>query len=111
MATNGALAAIIAANAAAGAAAERKVLTAFRVGDATAAERARTPAELGIEASHAVALVKRGWVHETAEGRLWLDERAVAEPSRPNRKGLGVVVAVLVLFGVMALVALMLANR
>jgi hypothetical protein len=106
MATNGAIAAIIAANAAASAAAERAVLTAFRVGDATRPERARTPEELGIKRVHTKALVERGWVREEADGRMWLDEEAVATP-RPRAKGaLALVVGVLVILMVAAMIAL-----
>lgn len=95
MATNGALVAIMAAQGAAIAAAERDVVTAFRVGDATRAERARTLEALGVKPGGIVtALVERGWVREAGPGLFWLDEQAVAERSRARTPRLNVVLVV-----------------
>ena len=95
MATNGALVAIMAAQRAAIAAAERDMVTAFRVGDATRPERARTLEELGVKHGGLVtALVERGWVREAGPGLFWLDERKVAEPSRAGSSGLKVALVV-----------------
>lgn len=108
MSVNSTLVVLLAAQAQA----ERRVLEAFRVEGATAPERARTLAELDVPDSTAVrTFVKRGLLREEAGGRLWLDERAVAERSRPNKQALGVLMMVLALFGAIGAVALVFANR
>lgn len=113
MATNGALVAIMAAQGAAIAAAERDMVTAFRVSDATRPERARTLEELGVKRSELVtALVERGWVSEAGPGLFWLDERKVAERSRAGTPGLKVVLVITAIAtGVLVALALYLSLR
>ncbi len=92
MATNGAIAAILAVQAAA----ERRALEAFRVAGATAPERANTLRALDVEESMALrALTNRGVVRETEPGHFWLDERKLAERSRASRPALLVLAVIL----------------
>ncbi len=96
MATNGALIAILAAQAQA----ERRAFEAFRVAGATSPERARGLEALGIADSVGLrTLIKRGLVREAEAGLFWLDERAVAERSRPPRGLVRMLILVLVVIG------------
>lgn len=108
MATNGAIVAILAAQAAA----EKKALEAFRVAGATAPERARTLAALEIPESMALrALVNRGIVREAEPGLFWLDERRAAERSRARRPALLAVIVVLALAAILGAVAMNLVRH
>ena len=79
MATNGAIVAILAAQAQA----ERHAFVAFRIADATAPDRAKSLGELDLPDSMALrALTNRGIVREAEPGLFWLDERKAAERSR-----------------------------
>lgn len=79
MATDGAIVAILAAQAQA----ERHAFEAFRASDATAPERAKTLNELALPESMALrALTNRGIVRHAEPGLFWLDERKAAERSR-----------------------------
>jgi hypothetical protein len=103
MATNGAIVAILAAQAQA----ERHAFEAFRTADATAPERAKTLGELALPESMALrALTNRGIVREAEPGLFWLDERKAAERSRASKPVLIAAVVLLVLIGV-ALAVLM----
>ncbi|HEX8358998.1 MAG TPA: hypothetical protein VF613_02695 [Longimicrobium sp.] len=105
MATNGALIAILAAQAQA----ERRAFEAFRVAGATAPERARGLEALGITDSVGLrTLTKRGLVREAEPGLFWLDERAVAERSRPPKGLVRVVIVLLVVIGLAAVAGMML---
>jgi len=73
-----AMPAIIAAQAASRRGADTALLDAFRLADATAADRAQTPARLRIEPGEAFArLVEAGIVRDAGRGRYYLDEAAV----------------------------------
>lgn len=97
MATNGAIVAILAAQAQA----ERHAFEAFRTADATAPERAKTLRELDLPESMALrALTNRGIVREAEPGRFWLDERKAAERSRARTPVLIAVILLLVLLGI-----------
>jgi hypothetical protein len=103
MATNGAIVAILAAQAQA----ERHAFEAFRTADATAPERARTLKNLELPESMALrALTNRGIVRESEPGHFWLDERKAAERSRARTPVLIAVTLLLVLVGI-ALAVLM----
>ena len=100
MATNGALVAILAAQAQA----ERRAFEAFRIAGATAPERAQSLAALDLIDSVALrTLTRRGLVREGEPGLFWLDERAVAERSRPPK---GQVLVLVVLLAAVGLVLL-----
>ncbi|HLL85055.1 MAG TPA: hypothetical protein VK420_20465 [Longimicrobium sp.] len=97
MATNGAIVAILAAQAQA----ERHAFEAFRTADATAPERARTLNNLELPESMALrALTNRGIVREAEPGLFWLDERKAAERSRASKPMLVAVILLLVLLGI-----------
>jgi len=97
MATNGAIVAILAAQAQA----ERHAFEAFRTADATAPEKARALTDLDLPESMALrALTNRGIVREAEPGEFWLDERKAAERSRARTPLLIVVIVLLVLLGV-----------
>lgn len=97
MATNGAIVAILAAQAQA----ERHAFEAFRTADATAPERAKTLRDLALPESMALrALTNRGIVREADPGLFWLDERKAAERSRASTPVLIAVIVVLVLIGI-----------
>lgn len=99
MATNGAIVAILAAQAVA----ERRALEAFRLAGATAPERAQTLPAMEITESMALrALTNRGVVRETEPGHFWLDERKLAERSRASRPALLVLALVLVALALIA---------
>jgi len=105
--TNGAFIAMAASQIAAE---ERCVLDAFRLADATAPDRARTPHELHIAPDAAFGrLVSAGVLRERARGAFYLDESAViARRSRKPSRVLLIVlvmVLVLVLLGLVALLA------
>jgi hypothetical protein len=103
MATNGAIVAILAAQAQA----ERHAFEAFRTADATAPEKARTLKDLDLPESMALrALTNRGIVREAEPGLFWLDERKAAERSRARTPVLIAVIVLLVLLGI-ALAVLM----
>jgi hypothetical protein len=103
MATNGAIVAILAAQAQA----ERHAFEAFRTADATAPDRAKTLKNLDLPESMALrALTNRGIVREAEPGLFWLDERKAAERSRASKPVLIAVIVLLVLLGV-ALAVLM----
>ena len=94
MATNGAIAAILAAQAQA----QRRALEAFRVAGATAPERAQPLHALNIPESMALrALTNRGVVREAEPGHFWLDEKKAAERSRAGKPLLFVIIILLVL--------------
>ena len=94
MATNGAIVAILAAQAQA----ERHAFEAFRAADATAPERAKTLRELELPESMALrALTNRGIVRQAEPGLFWLDERKAAERSRASTPVLIAVILLLVL--------------
>ena len=100
MATNGAIAAILAAQAQA----ERRAFEAFRVAGATAPERAQTLQAMDITESMALrALTNRGIVCETEPGHFWLDERKLAARSRPAKPALLVMALVLLAIALIAL--------
>lgn len=100
---------MIAAQAAQQKEAERALLDAFRLADATAAERAQSLARLGIEQTAAFAKLEAAGVLRSAErGRYWLDERAViagraAKPTGAPPRGLILVIGLLLLVGLAAL--------
>jgi uncharacterized membrane protein len=97
MATNGAIVAILAAQAQA----ERHAFEAFRTADATAPEKARTLKDLDLPESMALrALTNRGIVREAEPGEFWLDERKAAERSRARKPVLIAVIVLLVLLGI-----------
>jgi hypothetical protein len=97
MATNGAIVAILAAQAQA----EWHAFEAFRTADATAPERARMLKDLELPESMALrALTNRGIVREAEPGLFWLDERKAAERSRARAPVLIAVVVLLVLLGI-----------
>lgn len=97
MATNGAIVAILAAQAQA----ERHAFEAFRTADATAPERAKSLKDLDLPESMALrALTNRGIVREAEAGHYWLDERKAAERSRARTPVLIAVLVVLVLLGI-----------
>jgi hypothetical protein len=97
MATNGAIVAILAAQAQA----ERRAFEAFRLAGATAPDRAQTLKAMDITESMALrALTNRGIVCETEPGHFWLDERKLAARSRAGRPAM--------LFGIIVLLAVML---
>lgn len=97
MATNGAIVAILAAQAQA----ERHAFEAFRAADATTPERARTLKELELPESMALrALTNRGIVRQAEPGLFWLDERKAGERSRASAPALIGVIVLLVLLAV-----------
>jgi hypothetical protein len=100
MATNGAIVAILAAQAQA----ERRAFEAFRVAGATAPERAQTLQAMGITESMALrALTNRGIVSEAEPGHFWLDERKLAARSRAGKPALLAVIFVLLVIALIAL--------
>jgi hypothetical protein len=106
MAANGAIAGILAAQAAA----ERRALEAFRLAGATSPERAQPLETIGVSDSLAMRMMSnRGLVREAEPGTFWLDERALAERGRGSRAALGIVLVLLVLLIVAAVVYMM--NR
>lgn len=106
MATNGAIAAILAAQAAA----QRRALEAFRVAGATAPERAQSLQALDIPESMALrALTNRGIVREAGAGLFWLDEKKAHEQSRAGKP---LVFAIIVLLLILAAgLAMMMGTR
>lgn len=100
MATNGAIVAILAAQAQA----ERRAFEAFRVAGATAPERAQTLQAMDVTESMALrALTNRGIVCETEPGHFWLDERKLAARSRAGKPALLVLAFVLLAIMLIAL--------
>lgn len=100
MATNGAIVAILAAQAQA----ERRALEAFRVAGATAPERAQTLQAMGITESMALrALTNRTVVSETEPGHFWLDERKLAARSRAGKPAMLVMALVVLALALIAL--------
>ncbi|HEX8673364.1 MAG TPA: hypothetical protein VF710_15825 [Longimicrobium sp.] len=99
MATNGAIVAILAAQAQA----ERHAFEAFRTADATGPERAKSLRDLDLPESMALrALTNRGIVREAEPGHFWLDERKAAERSRARKPVLIAIIVLLVLLAVAA---------
>jgi len=106
---SGALLAIAASQAAA---AQRRVLDAFRLAGATAPDRARTPEELGIQPDATFGrLLKMGLLQERPRGTFYLDEAAVIahRDRRPNRAPL--VVALVVLVAIMLVGIALMTSR
>ena len=100
MATNGAIVAILAAQAQA----ERRAFEAFRAAGATAPERAQTLPAMEITESMALrALTNRGIVREAEPGHFWLDERKLAARSRAGKPAIALMVFVVLALALIAL--------
>ena len=92
------------------AAAERQIMDAFRLGDATRVERARSLAQLGVEPTEVLDRLREvGLVREDGDRRLYLDEASVIarreqQVRRPIRVWMiGVALALNLLLGLLVL--------
>jgi hypothetical protein len=79
-------------------AADQRVIARFRADGATAPERAvRLDAMERLEQRRAEAMVRRGVLRQTPDGRLYLDEAALARGHGRRRAVVGALAAILIL--------------